>query len=298
MRPIRLFDESTLYFVTNRTTQARLLLRPSPLINETIGGVLVRSLHQYPVKLYAFVFTSNHFHLILSGRPTVIARFMSHLQSNIARRVGKLVDWPGKFWGRRYSAEPILDEDALVERLQYIFEHGPKEGLVKRAERWPGLTCIPELAQGKQRTFHWFDSSGYQHAKQINPKITRDAFTTELPLTVRPLPCWQGLSQSEQRELARDTLDAANERALSLRKGKPALGLKKVLEQHPHTRPAKTKRSPRPYCHASSASLRRAFIETYKAFLNAYWEASHAFRHGILTAEFPPGTFRPSLEPA
>ena len=71
MRPIRLFEEDKLYFITNRTIQGRLLLRPSPLINKTIGAIIARGLNLYSVRLYAFVFTSNYFHIILSGHKSL-----------------------------------------------------------------------------------------------------------------------------------------------------------------------------------------------------------------------------------
>ena len=296
MRPIRLFEEDKLYFITNRTIQGRLLLRPSPLINKTIGAILARGLNLYSVRLYAFVFTSNHFHIILSGHPRAIARFMSHLQSNIARQVGAMIDWRAKFWGRRYSAEPILDNDALVGRLQYIFEHGPKEGLVQTAQKWPGLTCIPELTRGKQRTFKWFHKSRYQLACLHRKNVNRKDFEEELPLTLTPFPHWEHLSKLQRQNLARETLDAANHSARVKRDGKPPLGLKKVLAQHPHTRPKHSKRSKRPWCHTTCPQLRKAFKKQYREFLQYYWEASELYIKGVYNAAFPPGTFKPPIE--
>ena len=36
------------------------------------------------------------------------ASFMQYLRANLSRKVGRLVDWSGGFWVRRYSAEPVL----------------------------------------------------------------------------------------------------------------------------------------------------------------------------------------------
>jgi len=41
---------------------------------------------------------------------------MQYLRSNIAKKVGRAVDWQGKFWDRRYDAAAVLDDDALVDR--------------------------------------------------------------------------------------------------------------------------------------------------------------------------------------
>ena len=40
---------------------------------------------------------------------------MQYLRGNLSKTVGKLVDWSGGFWERRYSAEPVLDDTALVD---------------------------------------------------------------------------------------------------------------------------------------------------------------------------------------
>src|SRR6218665_2221120 len=64
-------------------------------------------------------------------------------------------NWSGGFWERRYSAEPVLDDAALVGRLRYVLAHGVKEGLVERSTEWPGLTCLPQLLGSARRLFPW-----------------------------------------------------------------------------------------------------------------------------------------------
>ncbi|MCY1078766.1 hypothetical protein [Archangium lansingense] len=64
---------------------------------------------------------------------------MQYLRANLSKKLGRLVDWRGGFWERRYSAEPVLDDAALVGRLRYVLAHGVKEGLVEKCAEWPGL---------------------------------------------------------------------------------------------------------------------------------------------------------------
>jgi len=65
-RPIRYVPEAqTLLEVTVRTLQGRLLLRPSAALNEIILGILSRAQETYGVKICAFSFLANHFHLLL-----------------------------------------------------------------------------------------------------------------------------------------------------------------------------------------------------------------------------------------
>ena len=293
MRPIRMFEDEKLYFITNRTVHGRLLLRPSPEVNRLIGGIMARGLSLFPVKLYGFVFASNHFHLVLAGNAKAISNFMGHLQSNISVKLGKLHGWSGGLFPRRYSSAPILDNSAVEDRIQYIFEHGVKEGLVGRAEKWPGLTSIPELTSGQLRTFQWPDRSKNTADKEHRQLSVRKKPGKPLPLTVLPLPHWMKLPRAKQRNLARNLLKAANVAAREKRSNKKALGVNKVLAQSPSSIPRSSKRTTRPQCHTTCAFLRREFQRQYREFCIAFRDASQRFMAGQLEVRFPQGSFRP-----
>jgi hypothetical protein len=98
------------------------LLRPSLEVNEVVGGVLARAVQQSAgsVRLHAFTFASNHFHLLVWARGAALASFMQYLRANLSRKVGRLVDWSGGFWERRFSAEPVLDDTATVRPGRFI----------------------------------------------------------------------------------------------------------------------------------------------------------------------------------
>ncbi|HYO71549.1 MAG TPA: hypothetical protein VEU33_36270, partial [Archangium sp.] len=115
--PLRMFQEEGYYFVTSRCFQGRLLLRPSAEVSEVVGGVLARAVQQSAgnVRLHAFTFASNHFHLLVWTRGVALASFMQYLRANLSKKVGRLVDWSGGFWERRYSAEPVLSGAALAQ---------------------------------------------------------------------------------------------------------------------------------------------------------------------------------------
>ena len=53
-------DGGALVEVTCRTLHGRLLLRPSPELNDIAAGILGRAQRLYPVDLVAFVPVSNH----------------------------------------------------------------------------------------------------------------------------------------------------------------------------------------------------------------------------------------------
>jgi REP element-mobilizing transposase RayT len=93
------------YFVTARCGQARYLMRPSHETNEVLGGVLARGARLFDVEVFAFAFQSNHLHLLVRAARRNLSRFMQFVLANVAKKVGRLVQWPGTFWERRYSAD-------------------------------------------------------------------------------------------------------------------------------------------------------------------------------------------------
>lgn len=86
-RPLRyLPPECPLVEVTCRTLHGRLLLRPSKELNRLVLGVLARAARLHDVGVCAFVFLSNHCHLLLRPKDAQeLSAFMNYLDSNLAR---------------------------------------------------------------------------------------------------------------------------------------------------------------------------------------------------------------------
>lgn len=293
-----MYSRDGVYFVTARTMQARLLLRPSTETNELVGGVLARAVERHGIELFGYVFTSNHLHLLVRARDGSLSRFMQYLKGNIALKVGRLVDWSGAFWERRFSAEPVLDDLAMVGRLRYILAHGVKEGLVRRVEEWPGLSCASQLLGGAVRRFKWFNWA----KRWLKGKLRADSqgllderYSEDVQLQLSVLPAWLELTP-EQRVVRVRFLIEDIERAGSQTQRSPTTP-EVLLQQEPHTRPAKKKKSPRPpwLCHTSFRQLRDEFAASYRAFVAQYRRASERFRSGEFGTEFPPLAFRPVL---
>ena len=295
--PLRMYEPSQIVFGTVRCLHGRLLLRPSSRTNDVLGGVLARAVRQFGVELFAFSFASNHLHLLVRAPRGNLPQFMQYLLSNISKKIGALVNWRGSFWERRYSAEPVLDEGALLDRLRYIVSHGAKEGLVRTCEEWPGLSCLPDLQGRPPRQFSWFDWSQRWRARSGKgvPDRFDPRFVAEETLELRPLPLSRFSHPSAWRRFLKRTLNAVNRQA---RRAHPhVLGRDGVLAQDPHHRPQRPKRTRRPWCHAASAQLKAQFREQYLAFRAGFAEASARWRRGDLSAVFPDYAFRPFLRP-
>ena len=226
------------------------------------------------------------------------ARFMGYINSNLARKIGRLVDWPDKIWSRRYQAIVISSETAAqTERLRYLLAHGVKEGLVERVTEWPGAHCAQALLTGEALQGYWYDGTQEYAARRRGEELDRMRFASPEVLILSPLPCLRHLSEDIRRKLIADLIAEIESEAASLRKrtGGQVLGASAVRGQHPFDRPKKSKKSPAPLFHAASKLIRRELYEMYAWFVGAFREASEKLRGGNRTAPFPAGSFPPAL---
>ena len=296
-RPLRYVPPGALVEVTCRTIQERLLLRPSPKVNDVVLGIMGRAQKLFPVRIHAFVVMGNHAHWLLSVNDAAqLAGFMGFVCSNIAREVGRLNDWPHRFWSRRYRSIVVADVTAAVSRLRYILLNGCKEGFVDRPKHWPGLSCAQALTRGDRLTGTWHDRTAEFHARRRGECVSRTQFLCRYSVELSPLPCWAELSASEYRRACAEIVAdvEAETRRQRADSGKRCLGRRRVLAQHPHDRPVVSRRSPAPLVHASSREVKEAFIRSYRAFVDAFRTAAECLRKG-LTASFPLGAFPPRL---
>ena len=297
MRPLRFIPPGHLVEVTARTIHGRLLLRPDHPTCDLILGVLGRAQALYEMRIVAFVFLSNHYHLLLlPDSPQQLADFMAYVGSNIAREVGRIHQWRDKFWARRYRAIPITNEEtAQIARLQYLVAQGTKEGLVARARDWPGPSSTRALLEGASIQGTWFDRTAEYRARRKGVECSLRDFASTESVTLTPMPCWAEWPEARRRKAVRDLLAVIEREAEIERAGRPALGREAILRQAPHQMPGQSKRSRAPAFHAATRAARQLLREAYRAFVNAFWRASELLRAGVRSVEFPPGSFPPAL---
>jgi REP element-mobilizing transposase RayT len=301
-RPLRFIPEDgSLVEITCRTDQGRYLLRPDSVIDDILLGVLGRAQRLYPVEICGFSFLSSHYHLLLwVPDARSMSRFMWYLQTNAAREVARLTDWPNGIWSDRYTSIPVSDEPAAqVDRLRYVLAQGVKEGLVARVEEWPGIGMIRAVLDDEPIRGTWFNRTQEYRARLRRKKKDSEPerFPSEETVALSQLPCWRHLSPEVYRELVAGLVreiesDAAAERKLT---GRKPLGPAVILRQHPQTRPEKLKKSPAPLFHAASKDARQGLRAAYGLFLAAFREAAERLKAGDRLAKFPNGCFPPAL---
>ncbi len=283
--------------MTNRTFQGRYLLRPCEELRAIVLGALGRAQRKFGMLLHAFTFASNHFHLLLSPRDAgQLAAFMEYFESKLSREVNRLYDWSGSVWAQRYSAIPIEDdEEALLERFRYVLAHGVKENLVERASDWPGANCVRALTEGERLLGKWPDRTAQYHASRWGRKVDEDDFAQNEEVSLTPLPCWLHLSTAERQDAVRSMIRAIEEQAALRHRdaGTRPAGVPAILRHHPHERPEKLARSPRPWFHTRTSAGWKNLREAYRLFEDAFRYAAELLRAGIPDPPFPEGSFPP-----
>ena len=71
-----------------------MLLAPSEPLNRLILGAVDRAQRRYGVEVHAFVFLSNHYHVLISVRDVEqMSRFVGYFEAKIAKEVARLTQW-------------------------------------------------------------------------------------------------------------------------------------------------------------------------------------------------------------
>jgi hypothetical protein len=300
-RPLRFVPENGLVEITTRTLQGRLLLRPSPELNDLILGIIGRAQDRYGMVIHAFVVTSTHAHYILSPTSSErLARFMQFVNTNIAKEAGRLHRWPERLWSRRYRSIVIADDQAALARLRYVLAHGAKEGLVDDGPgSWPGANCIAALGRGEMLRGTWFDRGAEYKAKQRGETVLARQFATTYDVKLTQLPCLQHLTRSQhQAEIRRMVKDIEKQaKEVNSAQGRKPMGATAILKQDPHSRPATTDRSPAPFVHASDKKTAMEFRAKYRAFVDAFRAGAEQLkaRAAAFADMFPLWSFPPAL---
>lgn len=288
--PLRWYLPGVVYELTTRTIQERFLLRPSREARELINGVIARAQLLYPaVALYAYVYLSNHFHMLASSTDgSQLAMFIGYINSNVAREMGRLHRWKGPFWARRVRPIPILDNVALVARLRYLLSNGVKEGLVASPRQWPGASSVPGLIGDMTVPGVWVDRDELRRARTKDPHADIGAFSTPLEVILSPLPVWKDLPSDALRAKHEALIFDVEREALT--SSTPVLGIRRLLALDPHGQPTDPEYSRAPSCHTSSPQLRAAFKAAYRAFVHGFRVANRLASSAIMNV-FPIGSF-------
>lgn len=282
------------HHVVSRCIQGYGFLKPSYVIKSICKGILAYALEKYKdsIQLHHYVFLSNHFHLLLSAKSSQdLAEFMCFFKGNLARELARIHNWHGTFWQKRYSSEEVLDEGGLIDIFKYITQNSVKEGLVAHPKHWTGLHGYHQLVKGKTVSGPWFDRTAYYHSNQRREGKTEADFTSVHEVKLSPPPFWSHLSKINYKELCIKLCNEAVTEALSNRKVKSSLGMRKVREMQVK-KARMTLKSPRPLCRTQCIKTLKNYQMLYLEFKTKFQKVSTDLRQAIrLGLETAPSCF-------
>ena len=240
--------------VTGRTIQGRYLTRPSAKANQLILGVIGRAQELYEVDIFAFVYLSNHYHYMLRVDWAVqLSEFMRHVNTNIAKELGRLHDWSQAFWGHRFHSASIGDSEASqMSWLAYIFKNSCKEGLVGSPLDWPGVTSANALHRGDETLEGvWYDRLKQETARKSGQGYVE--FPEKKTVHLSALPFIEG-GKEQQLNYVRQLVSAVEEETAARfrENGTTPLGVEDILAEDPHGKPEHFERSPAKLFHAAT----------------------------------------------
>ena len=263
-------------------------------VNSIIGAWLAKAVAFYKAEFYGCICMSDHIHLLVRVPSGKLSDFAGYFNGNVAKALNRKFGRTHQFWARRYSLEPVLDDDALLERLIYMMANPSKANLVSTIQHWPGFNTACMLLEAKQLSFTFFNRTKWWRAKRpenISP------FLEVVTLKQHVLPCFK--DQQHQSSTLVQRLEQKEQQLSIDRKHdkKTVLGVE-GLEQVSHLDRAKNpKHTSQPLCHASTKQRRKEFLDLWRVFLEERKIASEKYRDGDVDVVFPWGAFAPSKYP-
>ncbi len=229
-----------------------------------------------------------------------LSRFMHHLGCNISKEIGgRIRQWRGSFWERRYDGIVVSDEpEAQWRRLKYHLSNSVKEGLCRSPLDWPGVHAARALVHGEPLEGYWFNRSKEWAARNRRQDFGRYDFATRYLVGFAQLPAFRHLTPEQYQNKVAELIREIENEGEQQRCGDSVAGVEKVLGQNPYEPPTRqTRRSPKPLFHVASKQARDDLRNEMAAFLARYWEASEALRSGNVEAAgcFPEGCYPPAL---
>lgn len=274
-------------------------------IPNIVGKVMARGVELFGVHIYAFVWMSNHVHLLIRAPKGNFAAFMAYLNGQVAVNVNRFLGRKHAFWSRRYSATQVLDDTAVLQLLGYTLANPENAGIVNSIEEWAGLSSAPFLLEGREQRFLRFDRTAwFKHGRprDIAPFLS----TITLQHEVLPqLAALNGTSRIEKiRQLIheqRTTVPLTEARAPE----PPAIVFRRQFIARtaiPTDRPASSRanrrvRSRQPLYHTTNPELGRIYRAWHHEFRSEYKRCSLEYRQGNVNVLFPLGSFPPANYP-
>lgn len=270
------------YLITRRCSDRRFFLRPSRKTNRIVRYELLRAAKEHGVQVHAFLFMSNHVHLVVTDVLRTLPLFMRDFLREVSKAVSASIGrWNGLWEPGTYSAVALLDPQSVIEKIAYCLANPVLSGLVRRARRWPGATSIG-IQFGETMRVHRPKTPYYANSEKS--EIVELELTT--PTGMDPIE----LQHTLAKQIRAHEKAAAAELAQQNRK---FVGERSILAQDPFDCPTSwEKRRGRNPTFASTDKWKRVEAGQRKqSWYAAYRAALASFCGDVRDVVFPAGTW-------
>jgi len=296
---------------------------PTLTSNEIKLGILGRSQRDNKVDLCHFVDMNNHSHnLVVSHTAQELAKFYMEIQKKTTEAVKALVGLRHlSLWEDRSTVARVVDLEAVIDRIVYIYSNPSKAALCDSIEEYPGLsswsaflTCEPSVDAEITIDARWYPVSELPKlpARSLSPSqdaaLYRELLESEgahpHPVVLKPFKWLKhfGITEPLRIENIRRRIVARvreNERANCAARATahtrcvPA----SVQIREPYMKPHNPKKKGRKiFIICSDREQRIEILQQYRWVFSRCKECYRKLKEG-LRVDWPPGTFIPWLPP-
>lgn len=327
--PPRLFISGEMYSITFRTLEG-LPFIATLYMDILIRGILARAQRDFKIILSHFLWMGNHPHIeAVFKDPEMAKQFYSEVQKKLTDSLKALLGLPHlRLWEGRPVVARVLDLDAAIERIAYLYANPSRAHLVDSIHSYPGCSSWSSFllatasssiaALGVDASVvsneFWVPTSKVPLLPSRSLSTNQDVFFTQklkslaLSHNLELLPnAWmkcfgitspEEVAQVNQRIFKRiEALEQAH-RETRAREQKSVIGERRLREQpifSPHVPKDRATRR-RVYVISTVKELRIEYIERVKELcklVRGYYQDLLKGIHRV----WPPGMFKPPLRP-
>jgi REP element-mobilizing transposase RayT len=265
-----------IHFITNRCEHEMFLLLPTDAVTSIIQCWFAKALALYGqgLEIYAFVFLSNHLHILCRDTKGTLAAFMWYFQGNVARAINKELGRRGRFFARAYD-DVILDpesEDDFWDRYAYTLCNPVKAGLVDESEQWAGWSSLDgALSDGKYH-FEMLNKTKLHNATRRGQKVDPSKFVEVFEFELAVPPMLKGKEETERKSFISELKRSAETEYRNKRENKKPLGMEKIRTQKPTDRPLDPSFRPRIKVFSKDKAKSEELLDGYRTFVGCYRE--------------------------
>jgi REP element-mobilizing transposase RayT len=294
---IRIFEAEDIYFVTNRCLEAMFLMRPDRdgEAQRICLACLAWAAKKHQIEIFAYVFMSNHFHLLVRALNRNLSAFMRDFQRELAARLNRHRGRTGTVFPRPYDAPKVIGDEMFLEKLKYIVNNPCLSGLVRHPKDFPGVSSWTSHQTGEAQVGRLIDYKELRRLRRKKAATPRAKAMRHDELELAKPPIWADKTDAQVQALVTELLEAQatklqEERA---RKRQKVMGPKRLMGFSFRHIPKSPKRSPRVKCLSHDLKKKKAYIQARQGTVDAFKRAMGKWQNGKTRARFPAGTFPP-----